>query len=71
MNTWPRGYRHAMSQSEHARWNDRNYTGKRQLCCKCGEPTGRCEEDSIYDEDGDGPFCSDCFDFLEKSMGGE
>jgi hypothetical protein len=51
-----------MSQSEHWAWNARNYPGTRQLCEQCGEPTGRCEEDSLYgDEDGEiGPLCEEC-----------
>lgn len=63
-NTWPGGRRHAMSQSEHAEWNANNYPGTLQLCCDCDEPTGRCEEDSIYaDEDGEhGPLCESCWD---------
>ena len=61
MNTWPDGYRHAMHQDEHEKWNDMNYPGTRQLCCKCDEPTGRCEDDSIYTEDGDGPLCLECW----------
>ena len=60
MNTWPGGRRHAMTPGEHELWNSANYPGTRQLCCKCDEPTGRCEDDTIYDEDGDGPFCEEC-----------
>ena len=61
MNTWPNGYRHALSQSEHERWNAAHYPGTRQLCCQCDQPTGRCEEDSLYLEDV-GPLCVDCFE---------
>lgn len=60
MNTWPKGYRHAMTPSEHEQWNDLHYPGTRQLCCVCEEPTGRCEEDSIYVDDK-GPLCELCF----------
>lgn len=60
-NTWPGGYRHALDQSEHERWNATNYPGTRQLCSLCDQPTGRCEEDSIYlDEDSD-PVCESCW----------
>lgn len=59
MNTWPKGYRHSMSQSKHERWNASNYPGTRQLCCDCEQPTGRCEEDAIYFDDH-GPLCEDC-----------
>lgn len=58
-NTWPGGYRRAMHQDEHERWNAAHYPGTRQLCSKCDEPTGRCEEDSIYRND-EGPLCEEC-----------
>jgi len=61
MSTWPGGYRHAMSQDEHERWNAKHYPGTRQLCCECDQPTGRCEDDSIYTERGDGPLCPECW----------
>ena len=63
MNTWPGGKRHAMTHSEHEEWNARNLPGTRQLCERCGEPTGRCEDDSLYaDADGEiGLLCEDCW----------
>lgn len=67
MNTWPKGYRHAMSQSEHEKWNSTHYPGTRQLCSTCDEPTGRCEEDSIFaseDEDCERPLCEACYALL-------
>lgn len=60
-NTWPGGFRHAMSQQEHESWNGSNYPGTRQLCCKCESATGRCEEDSIYLDDDTGPLCEECY----------
>jgi len=60
MNTWPGGQRHPMTQSEHTRWNAHNYPGTRQLCEQCDEPTGRCEEDSLYAGDT-GPLCENCW----------
>ncbi len=34
-----------------------------QRCSECGNPTGKCEEDDLYDEDnGDGPMCEECYD---------
>ena len=62
-NAWPRGYRHAMSQSDHEKWNGQNYPGTRQLCAHCGEPTGRCEDDSLFADDfgEDGPLCEGCW----------
>lgn len=61
MNTWPNGHRHAISQSEHEAWNAKHYPGTRQLCEKCGCETGRCEDDSIYSDDGEGPLCVECW----------
>lgn len=60
MNTWPGGIKRAMTQSEHEAWNDENYPGTRQICYKCDEPTGRCEEDGIFDDDTGEPYCYDC-----------
>ena len=50
-----------MSQDAHEAWNARNYPGTRQLCCDCDEPTGRCEEDSMYADDDHGPLCEPCY----------
>ncbi|TXH49470.1 MAG: hypothetical protein E6Q97_22650 [Desulfurellales bacterium] len=58
-NTWPGGYRHAMHQSEHERWNASHYPGTRQLCSMCDEPTGRCEDDTIWSKD-EQPICAEC-----------
>lgn len=58
-NTWPHGYRHALSQDAHVSWNSRTYPGTRQLCCVCEAETGRCEDDGIYVDDH-GPLCEDC-----------
>ena len=66
MNTWPGGYRHAITQNEHERWNAENYPGTLQLCCQCDDPTGRCEEDSIYLDDDTGPLCEECYHQTEE-----
>ena len=58
-NEWPGGIRKALSQPEHEKWNSCHYPGTRQLCSKCEEPTGRCEEDSIIDDNGN-VLCEDC-----------
>ena len=55
MNTWPGGKRRALSQDEHERWNANHYPGTRQICPRCDQPTGRCEEDSH-----EGNLCDDC-----------
>lgn len=60
MNTWPGGYRHSMLQSEHAAWNAANYPGTLQMCVECDEPTGRCEDDELLNDDGE-PLCPDCW----------
>jgi len=67
MNSWPGGYRHTISQREHEKWNASHYPGTRQLCAECGEPTGRCEEDAIYLEDGHGPLCLECYHTKEAT----
>lgn len=51
------------NQSEHERINSREYPGTRQLCITCSEPTGRCEEDGIFDIDGN-PYCESCADTM-------
>jgi hypothetical protein len=62
-NSWPGGQRHAMDQSAHEAWNAQHYPGTRQLCARCEEPTGRCEDDAIYFGE-DGPLCMDCYSLL-------
>ena len=53
----------AIHQHEHEAINAREYPGTRQLCYECDDPTGRCEEDSIYaDDDCEiGPLCEECW----------
>ena len=38
-----------------------------QYCSRCGDPTGRCEEDSMYVEE-EGPLCEECNTALEEEM---
>lgn len=61
MNAWPNGTRRAMTQAEHSNWNADNWPGTRQMCTRCNEPTGRCEEDSLLSDDGDS-LCEECHD---------
>ena len=43
---------------------------ERELCIVCGEPTGKCGDDSLF-EDGYGPLCEDCHESLAiSSLGG-
>ena len=69
MNTWPGGNRHTMSQAEHAVWNSSHNPGTRQVCSECGEYTERCEEDSIYNEQGE-PVCLRCYRELARRLQG-
>lgn len=62
MNTWPGGHRHAMHQDEHEAWNAKHYPGTRQMCSKCDQPTGRCEDDTLFLDDApDEPLCEECY----------
>ena len=67
MNSWPKGYRHAMSQSEHHAWNSANYPGTRQLCSICGGETGRCEDDEILCPETEEPICLSCYKKLQEA----
>lgn len=70
MNIWPGGYRHAMNQSNHSSWNYSHYPGTLQTCTECGNPTDRCEEDSLYiGEDCEiGPLCEECYRNAKSSL---
>ena len=54
----------ALDQSTHEQINARHWPGTRQLCIDCGNPTGRCEDDSIFVEET-GPLCEECRDFFK------
>ncbi len=66
-NTWPGGVRHAMHQDEHEAWNARTYPGTLQLCSRCKEPTGHCEEDTLWSEEGE-PLCKECYDKTDEEV---
>jgi len=68
--SWPGNIRHAMTQDEHEMWNNEHYPGTRQLCDKCEEPTGRCEEDAIITGEGN-VLCEGCWDDLASNLTGE
>jgi hypothetical protein len=57
------GYRRALSQDQHERVNARFPGLTRECCFLCGAETGRAgaAEDSIFDDNGDGPYCEECF----------
>ena len=39
-----------------------------ETCSECGKPTGRVGDfdDSLFTDDGEGPFCEDCWDHLAE-----
>jgi len=57
------GIHRALSQSQHAAVNARYNGCTLEYCCECGEPTGRAgaHDDSLYLDDGAGPFCEECY----------
>ena len=61
LQNYPDDIRKARHQDEHEKWNASHYPGTRQLCVVCDEPTGRCEEDAIWNDDGE-PICENCYD---------
>lgn len=58
------GQTRGLLQSEHAAVNARYPGCTLEYCCECGEPTGNAGrgDGSLYDGDGNGPFCVSCFD---------
>jgi len=57
------GHKRSLYQSEHAKVNARYPGCTLEYCCECDKPTGNAGagEDSNYTEDGEGPFCWECF----------
>ena len=49
------------TQCEHEKYNSTHCPGTRQLCSLCEEPTGRCEEDSLFLFNINGPVCENCY----------
>lgn len=41
-----------------------------ECCWSCDDPTGRAgrADDSLYDEDGGGPYCEDCWAEYEREQ---
>lgn len=60
------GYARALTQSQHAEVNARYPGCTLEYCRDCGDPTGRAGagDDSLFGADGDGPFCSACFESI-------
>ena len=57
-----------MTQSEHRAHNAVHYPGTRQLCALCDEPTGCCEEDSIYRDTCERPICLECAEKYDEQQ---
>lgn len=57
------GVNQALLQSEHAAVNGRYPGCTLEHCCECGDPTGHAGrgDDSLYTDDGEGPFCDACW----------
>ena len=57
------GVNRALTQDQHAAVNARYDGCTREHCCECGEETGRAGpmEDSLFNDDGEGPFCEACW----------
>ncbi len=53
------GIKRALSQSAHAAVNARYPGCTLQHCANCGEATGRCEDDAIWNAEGE-PICEEC-----------
>ena len=50
------------TQTEHEQYNATHYPGTRQLCDRCDEPTGKCEEDQIVSDVNGDILCMECYD---------
>lgn len=57
------GVRRALTQDQHAEVNARYPGCTLEHCWQCDVPTGRAGkgDDSIYDDDGGGPYCFSCW----------
>ena len=57
------GIRRPLAQSQHWEVNARYPGCTMERCCYCDRFTGNAGrgEDSLYSEDGEGPFCYQCF----------
>lgn len=48
-------------------WRDRERMGRliNRVCSECDAPTGRCEDDFLFIDDG--PLCEECYDTLMEN----
>ena len=60
------GHHRPLLQSQHAEVNARYPGCTLEYCCICDNPTGRAGEgeDSLFTDDGDGPYCWECWEEL-------
>ena len=44
-----------------------------ECCCKCDDPTGKAGKggDSLFLDNGEGPFCEDCWEDVHCHVRGE
>ena len=63
------GINRPLLQSQHAAVNARYPGCTLEHCCKCGDATGKAGagEDSLFTDDGIGPFCEECWAELEEA----
>ena len=64
-----RGETRPLLQSQHAEVNGRHPGCTLEYCCDCGDATGRAGrgDDSLYTDDGEGPYCAECWDNLPSN----
>lgn len=62
------GVNRPLLPSQHEAVNTRYPGCTLEYCCQCEQATGRAGrgDDSLFDNNGDGPFCSDCWSAKEE-----
>ena len=57
------GVNRPLLYSEHEAVNARYPGCTLEYCCECGSATGRAgkHDDSLFTDDGDGPYCHECW----------
>ena len=58
-----------LSQYQHEQVNRRYPGATLEYCIDCGDPTGRAgkQDDSLYFESDDGPYCHPCFSCIQET----
>lgn len=66
------GMTRGLTQNQHEAVNARYPDCTLEYCRDCGEPTGNAGrgDDSLYTDDGAGPFCAACFEMANDSLSG-